>query len=245
MSGSSISGEIRKKVEKMPFGAFFDYSTLGIESSKVLSAAQSLSRLSRQGVIRRLSKGKYFKPKPSKFGNIRPQESAIIDSLTIRDNKRIGYITGLTVYNTMGLTSQISNTLIIATSNPLPPKQIEGYKVKYIRRNRSAFSTKDIPLFQLLDALSDIKEIPDASPDEAVKILKDQIEKLSSSDKDRLVMLSLSYNAGTRALLGALMEQYFPKVDTTKLKESMNRLSTFSLNISSSILPHKRSWSIV
>jgi len=145
----------------------------------------------------------------------------------------------------MGLTSQISNTLIIATSNPLPPKQIEGYKVKYIRRNRSAFSIKDIPLFQLLDALSDIKEIPDASPDEAVKILKDQIGKLSSSDKDRLVMLSLSYNAGTRALLGALMEQYFPKVVTTKLKESMNRLSTFNLNISPDILSRKRAWNIV
>jgi hypothetical protein len=241
---SSITEMIAKKVENMPAGSVFDYAQLEIASEQLVTAAQSLSRLARKGVISRLSRGKYYKPLQSKFGNNRPRESAIMDALTIRQNKRIGYLTGLSVYNQLGLTSQVSNTLVIATANPLQPKKIEGYKVKYVRRNTS-FVDEDIPLLQLLDALRDIKTIPDSKPDDSFKILKDRIADLSKVKKERMVTLALPFNPGTRALLGALMEQYFPDIRVSKLKQSINRLSTFETGISIEMLPNKRSWNII
>lgn len=241
---STITEIISKKVENMPAGSVFDYAQLEIASEKFVTAAQSLSRLTKKGVITRLARGKYYKPQQSKFGNSRPRESAVINALTIRQNKRIGYLTGLSVYNQLGLTSQVSNTLVIATANPLQPKNIEGYKVKYVRRNTS-FLDEDIPLLQLLDALRDIKTIPDSKPDDSLKILKDRIADLSKVKKERLVVLALSFNPGTRSLLGAMMEQYFPDISVSKLKQSINRLSLFELGISIEILPNKRSWNIL
>lgn len=172
------------------------------------------------------------------------RESAIIDALTIRQNKRIGYLTGLSVYNKLGLTSQVSNTLVIATASPLQPKKIEGYKVKYVRRNAS-FVDEDIPLLQLLDALRDIKTIPDSKPDDSLKILKDLIADLSKVKKERMIALALFSSPGARALLGAMMEQYFPDIRVSKLKQTINRLSLFELGISTEILPNKRYWNII
>lgn len=240
----SVTEMISKKVENMPAGSVFDYAQLEIASDQFVTAAQSLSRLTRKGVISRLSKGKYYKPQQSKFGNSRPRESAIVNSLTLRQNKRIGYLTGLSVYNQLGLTSQVSNTLVIATANPLQPKKIEGYSIKYVRRN-VIFLDNDIPLLQLLDALRDIKTIPDAHPDDTFKILKNRIADLSKVKKDRLTSLALSFNPGTRALLGALIENYFPEVRVAKLKQSINKLSVFETGVSSALLPNKHSWNLI
>jgi hypothetical protein len=241
---SSITEIISKKVESMPDGAVFDYAQLEIGSDQLVNAAQSLSRLTRKGVIARLAKGKYYKPQRSKFGNGRPRESAFVDALTVRQNKRIGYLTGLSVYNQLGLTSQVSNTLVIATANPLQPKKIEGYNVKYVRRNVS-FLDDDIPLLQLLDALRDIKLIPDSNPDDSLKNLTARIGGLPKVKKERLTTLALSFNPGTRALLGALIEKYFPEVKVSKLKQTINRLSVFETGVSSELLPNKHSWNLI
>jgi len=228
----------------MPAGSVFDYAQLEIDSGQFLTAAQSLSRLTRKGVISRISKGKYYKPSQSKFGNSRPRESAIVDTLTVRQNRRIGYLTGLSVYNQLGLTSQVSNTLVIATTNPLQPKKIEGYNVKYVKRN-VRFLEEDVPLLQLLDALRDIKTIPDTNPDDSLKILKGRIADLPKVKKGRLITLALSFNPATRALLGALMEEYFPSVKVSKLKQSINRLSVFETGVTAELLSNKNSWNLI
>ena len=228
----------------MPDGSVFDYAQLEIGSDQFVTAAQSLSRLTKKGVISRLSRGKYYKPQQSKFGNSRPRESAIVNALTIKQNKKIGYLTGLSVYNQLGLTSQVSNTLVIATANPLQPKKIEGYNVKYVRRTVS-FSEEDIPLLQLLDALRDIKTIPDSNPDDSFNILKERIADLSKVKRERLISLALSFNPGTRALLGALIENYFKGVSVSKLRQSINRISVFETGVSSEVLPNKNSWNLI
>jgi len=240
----SITEIIYKKIAEMPVGSVFDYAQLEIASDKFVTAAQSLSRLARKGIISRLSKGKYFKPQQSKFGLGRPTESAIVDLLTIRQNKRIGYLTGLSVYNQLGLTSQLSNTLVIATKSPLQPREIKGHIVKYVKRNVS-FLEEDIPLLQLLDALRDIKTIPDSNPNDSFKILKGHIANLSKIKKKRLISLALSFNPGTRALLGALIENNFKGFSVSKLKQSINRLSIFETGISSNLLPNKQSWNLI
>ena len=234
---------VRKKVEKIPPGEVFDYRRFNMASSDELSLAKALSRLTQEGVIARLSRGKYYKPQETAFGKLRPSESTLVEALTMRNNKRIGYITGITVYNRLGLTSQVSNILVIATNKPLPPKTVEGYKVKYVKRELD-IRDHDIPLLQILDAIRDIKTIPDSSPDEVIRILTSKIKGLSGQEKKQLTKLALSYNAGTRALLSAIIDKYMPRIPVGKLASSLNKLSSYEIGVSESILPNKSIWHI-
>jgi hypothetical protein len=240
---ASTAQIVRQKVEKMPPGEVFDYSRFNFEASEELSLAKSLSRMARQGAIVRLARGKYYKPKNTSYGRLRPSESALVEALTFRNSQRIGYLTGTSVYNRMGLTTQVPNTIVIATNKPLPPKTMEGYRVKYVKREVD-IRDQNIPLLQTLDAISDIKYIPDTSPEEVIKVLVVRIKSLSEEERRQLVKLSLNYNAGTRALLGAILEKYVPTVEVNKLADSLNPLSTYEIGVSETILPNKQSWNI-
>ncbi|MBS1491427.1 MAG: hypothetical protein JSS93_12950 [Bacteroidetes bacterium] len=240
---SSTAHVVRKKVEKMQPGEVFAYSNFNLDKSEELSLAKSLSRLTKEGAIVRLAKGKYYKPKNTLFGKLRPSESTLVDALTKRNNQRIGYLTGISVYNRLGLTSQISNTLVIATNKPLPPKLLEGYKVKYVRREFD-IRDQDIPLLQILDAIRDIKSIPDSSPDETLKVLVSKIKELPEEDRNQIVKLALNYNAATRSLLGAMLQRYVPRMPINKLAESLNVLSSYEIGVSENILPNKSDWNI-
>src|SRR5437016_1621612 len=79
-------------------------------------------------------------------------------------NKTVGYLTGITAYNRLGLTNQVSNTLVIARNNMQPVQQRGGYRVKFVKRNID-FNQADTSLLQLLDAMQDIKKMPDATVD--------------------------------------------------------------------------------
>jgi len=204
----------------------------------------TLSRLRSEGRIVRLAKGKYYKPEESRFGKLRPRESAIVEAMTTRNGKKFGYLTGLSVYNRLGLTSQVSNVLEIATSKQLPSRDIEGYKIKYRQRNLP-IKEVDIPLLQLLDAIRDIKRIPDASPNDVLKVLVKRVADLSEKDRGRLVSLALYYNPATRALVGALLEQIGADVSTRKIAASLNALSKYKIGIDEQLLPNKADWSII
>jgi hypothetical protein len=240
---STIAQLVRDRIDKLDPGAVFDYDTLKLNASEVGSVAQSLSRLRSEGVIERLEKGKYYKPKKSAYGRIRPSENEIIQLFTRKNNKWIGYLTGLLVYNKLGLTTQVSNTLVIATPNPKEPKELDGYKIRFVKSNAD-IREQDIPLLQILDAFQDISSIPDSSPDESLKVLRRKINALNDAEKKRLPRLAKDYRPRTRVLLGAFLECFFDGIATTDLKKNLNKLSTFELGVSEKALPNKSSWNI-
>ena len=240
---ASTAQIVRRKIEKIEPGAIFGYSRFNLRKSEEMSLAKALSRLTKEGAIVRLAKGKYYKPQGSLFGKLRPSEAAVIEALTIRNGQRIGYLTGAAVYNKLGLTSQISNTLVIATNKPLPPKVIQGYKVKYVKREID-IKDQDIPLLQILDALRDLKNIPDATADEALNVLIDMIKTFSEDEQKRLARIALNCNACTRALLGAILEQYVPSIPVSNLYNSLNKLSSYEVGVSKNILGNKNNWNI-
>src|SRR6478735_10586684 len=131
---NSIAESVKSKVNKIEPGVVFSYTSFKLDDTDKMSMANTLSRMVRKGTIVRVAKGKYYKPKQSTFGQLRASERQIIDAVTIRKGERIGYVTGLSVYSLLGLTTQISNTITIATNTRLPAKEIEGYKIKFVQR---------------------------------------------------------------------------------------------------------------
>jgi hypothetical protein len=145
------------------------------------------------------------------------------------------------LYNQWGLTTQVPNKLTIARRSRLPEKEIEGYKIKFVARP-FPFKEADIPMLQLLDALTDIRQIPDTSPLTAVPLVVAKMKELQLSHLNRLTRLALEYPPSTRALLGALLITHFPEQKTELLQASLNPLTRFQLDGIETLVSNKSKW---
>ncbi|MCL2526337.1 MAG: DUF6088 family protein [Coriobacteriia bacterium] len=76
-----------------------------------------LKRLTERRVIERVAKGLYGKTVSSKFGTMLVgRENIIADSLIRKDGRRVGYVTGASLFNSLGLCTQVPRRLQIATN---------------------------------------------------------------------------------------------------------------------------------
>jgi len=155
----------------------------------------------------------------------------------------VGYVTGTAQYNRLGLTTQVSDVIVIARNTRLPEKDVNGYKVRFVTRTIK-FTGKDVPLLQLLNAIRDIKYIPDTSVDKSVSVLVSKLRSLKTEELKRLVKLANQYNPATKALVGALTEYCFIGIDVTELSKSLNPLTKYKIGIAVSMLPTIPKWSI-
>lgn len=187
----------------------------------------------KSGLIEKIGRGKYYKPKESVFGNIGPNQSEIVKDLMFDNGVLSGYITGYTVWNQMGLTSQISNIIIIGTSRRRDSLKRGNYQVRFIVQPNKI--TKDsIPFLQILDSLKLIKQIPDTNVAKSITILKNHIKSLDESNLSKLVRLSKKYPPRVRALLGAILESTGNYDYTEDLKISLNPSTTYAIGLSGS-----------
>jgi hypothetical protein len=207
---------------------------------KRMAMAKELSRLAQKGVISRLERGKYYKPRQTTYGELKPSESEVINSLVGASN---GYLSGVGMFNSMGLTSQVASTVEIAVSDFRPPKEIAGLRIKY-RKSMVKILSENREVLPILDAFRYINKIPDTTPDNSLKVLIDIVKSLSNAKKRQLLESAVEYNPATRALIGAVFELNFPTFTTENLYSSLNPLSFYRLGISHEVLPNKSKWRI-
>ena len=234
----SIANKVKREVNDLREGQAFVIATEGRSEAAYFKI---LSRLVKAGKLARIEKGKYYKPSKTRFGTLRPSETQIVKSLTQRGDKTVGYLTGNVLYNQWGLTTQVPNTLTIARRNRLPEKELSGYKIKFSVRP-FPFTAIDIPLLQLLDGLTDIRRIPDAAPASVIPILVSKMREILPYQLNQLVKLSMDYPPSTRALLGAVLETYFPNQETAELLASLNTLTRFRLKDIEIAVKNKAKW---
>jgi hypothetical protein len=99
-------------------------------------------------------------------------------------------------------------------------------------------------LLGFLDAIKDIKRIPDCSVGQAVNILSSKINKLSEKQISELVKYALLYPTRVRALTGAILENLNIQANTEKLKQSLNPLTNVKLSLKETELPTIKNWNI-
>lgn len=225
-------------------GKLFTYSDLCVIPKQIPAISKMLSRLVEKGEIERFTKGVFYKPKQTKYGLLKPSEQEIIDLIITKKLNSKGYVTGINVYNKIGLTTQVSNVITISTPNQQSLVKIETLKINY-RKGIAPSSPADVALLQLLDAITDFKKIPDRNDDLFTKIIQNKIINYDDKTLKRLLSLSLEYAPRTKALLGAILEISGFREMANPLKLSLNVLTTFKLNISEDVLPNKNEWNIV
>ncbi|WP_162428198.1 DUF6088 family protein [Pontibacter pudoricolor] len=239
----SIMQLVREKVKQTPPGQLLTYADFKLKDSHFEALAAALSRLAKQGMLERLGRGRYYKPKETIFGNIQPTEKVLIDKLKVSGSKVKGYESGIGLYNQLGLTTQVAQEVTLMTKKQRRTARFGKTKVRFMQ-SPTDFKAPDIDKLQLLDALRDFKKIPDRNSAQIIAILRKHLTALTEREQKRLVQLALDYNPATRALLGALLAQLGQLEKAIKLKQSLNPLTSYKLGIPEAVLPNAKDWNI-
>jgi len=239
-----VSDIVNNKIDRLRTGYIFTYDDFDIPVDKVDALKKVLSRLVASGKIARLSKGQFYKPERSEFGVLRPPEYQVVKDLLEENNKIVGYLTGVSVYNKFGLTTQVSNTILIGTNIDRKPRKRGKYSIRFVKQ-RNTITNENIEKLQLLDAIRFIKRIPDANVSQSCFRIISIINKYSIADQQSIIKYALKYNPGTRALLGAILDQVNNSIKTESLYSSLNPATEFKIGITDDVLITKEKWRIV
>ncbi|MCF8355691.1 MAG: DUF6088 family protein [Melioribacteraceae bacterium] len=230
-------------IDRFPKGYVFTYADLITEVKKKEAVIKALNRMVKSGKISKLSKGKYYKPEKSVFGELPPNQRQVVKDLLEEEGKPIGYLTGYSIYNQLGLTTQVSNTIQIGKNEIRPAFKRDRYKISFIKQ-KNTITKENIPLLQILDTIRYIKKIPDTSLAASCKRLMAIIKDLSLYDKETMVRLAMKYPPSTRALLGAMMEELGNTKPIEPLKKSLNPITDYKFTGISKVLSTTENWNI-
>lgn len=238
----NIMNDIHKVLAKTKEGVVMTPADFNVPIGQQPSLIVALNRLVASKELKRLSKGKYYKPKNSVFGMLPPETTEVVKDLLIKDNKVIGYITGTNAFAQLGLTTQISSTILIGTNKYRRPIKRGTNQVAFLLQPNE-IAKRDINLFIILDAIRLIQSIPAATPSECIEVLMANIKDLCESEQKRLQKLAMAYAPYVRALLGAMYEQI--DLPCQQLKLSLNGTTNYRIPISNNVLPTKSKWRII
>lgn len=227
----------------MQVGTTFKYQQLGIDQSDYGAAAKAMERFIKKGMIKRVSTGVFYKPKQSAFGELKPREDELLKPYLFQDGKRIAYITGGSLYNRMGLTTQVSKTIKVASKVKRVTTKIGKTQVKPVKSYVDV-TNENYYLLGILDALKDFKVISDLDKKSAIALLKNKINKLSKNDQSKIIRYALKYPPRVIALLGAILELSKKKDGLESLRTNLNPLTTYNLRIKKETLPTAPGWNI-
>jgi predicted transcriptional regulator of viral defense system len=238
-----VAQKIEKQINKLKEGTTFKYQQLSIESNEYSAAAKAIERLIEKGIIKRVSTGVFYKPKQTIFGELKPNEEELLKPYLFQNNKRIAYITGISLYNRMGLTTQVPRKIKIASRDKRITVSVGNIKGNPVKSYVDV-TDKNYTLLEILDTLKDFKKIPDLDKKSGIKIISTQLNKLNTKDIKKLIDCALSYPPRVRAFLGSLLEQIEFSIELKPLKKSLNPLSEYDYGIDKKTLPTITNWNI-
>ncbi|MCD7710444.1 MAG: DUF6088 family protein [Porphyromonadaceae bacterium] len=237
-----IREDIKRKISALSEGLVVSASDFDIPRRYRATLVKALNQFEYAGVLKRVSKGRYYKPQKSYFGEQFPSEREIVKDFLEKGNKVVGYITGTRAFSSLALTTQVSSTIMVGTNVSRRPVNRGQYRIVFLLQP-NLIVKEDIPLFILLDALRLIKKIPATTPGETILQIMAWVKELSDADRNRLIELGKAYKPYVKAQLGAIFEYLgYPFYD---LQEMLNPVSHYRLGITSAVLPTSSHWNII
>jgi Family of unknown function (DUF6088) len=231
VSKRATARTVRERVRrgKARFWKHTDFS--GLPPAAVATA---LSRLAREGELRRVGKGVYYRAAPTSFGMSTPAFSAAAAETL----KAPVHPAGLTAANALGLTTQNPRRPEYATPASAPPSALRDAVVHTGRPAlRATLSAQD---GAMLEVLRERARSSDLSPEETVQRL---LRLLSDEGRFRgLASAAMAEPPRVRAMLGALGQELgMPPALLDRLRRTLNPLSRFDFGCLRT-LRHAREW---
>lgn len=149
-----------------------------------------LKRLADRGSLHRIEKGMYCKVKQTLFGELLPDmEKVLSEQLIFEGNQIIGYETGPSYSNKIGLCSWMPREQYIATNRYR--KQIPNQVKIKVCRPTVEINTENYKYLQALDMIQGMDELPiDASDPE--RIIREMLVK-NQLQNEILILLARKY----------------------------------------------------
>ena len=152
-----------------------------------------LKKLTDSGIICRFEPGVYYFPKTDIFGEqmTLSADTVAVHKYIMRRGKRVGYYSGHTLANHMGLSTQVPFTQEINSN--FSPASVRKTAIKnrqyIIRRPVVEITEENAPVLQFLDCLKDIEKCTDIEPERCGKILTEYARKYDITKKkiDRFI----------------------------------------------------------
>lgn len=235
--------KLANSINRFAKGYVFTASSFKGEVKSVDAARKALSRMADAGRIVRLSKGRFYKPESSPFGVLPPGPDEVVKDLLESRGRVIGYLTGLSVYNTLQLSTQVGRVIQIGRNEVRPPLRRGVYRIVFLKQ-KNRIAPENIPLLQLLDCIRTVKKIPGTSVADACVRLRALVAERTEEDRRTLVRLAMKYPPSTRALLGALLDEPVNSALSVRLMESLNPLTTFCIPGAGQVLECADVWRI-
>ena len=177
----TVAKKIKQKIDSIKEGTTFKYYHLGLQQNEYIAAAKAMERLIKKDKIKRISTGVFYKPVKSIFGELYPNEEQLLKTYLFQGSRRIAYITGKTLYNRMGLTTQVPEIISVACRIKRISINIGTLKIK-TRKSYTDVTNKNYKYLEILDAIKDFRTIPDIDFKSAISILKYKIENYSDQE---------------------------------------------------------------
>lgn len=197
------------------------------EGLPAAAVAQALSRLSRQGMVQRLSKGLYYRSRSTAFGPSKPNRSQI-QSLPLR--RKGVFPSGVSAANLLGFTTQNPGRVEVATTGASLPRLIVGKETVIHTRRPETWRELSQEDAAFLDFLRNRGAASELSPEKTVSRLIALARERGRMD--RLLKVAESEPPRVRAMLGAIAEQIGkPAGRLRQLRSGINPLSRFEFGI--------------
>jgi hypothetical protein len=209
-----------------------DFRDLSFEA-----VAQALSRLTREGLLERLSKGVYYRTRETALGKSRPNP-ATIQKLASRTKKV--FPAGIAAANRLGFTTQTARRPEVATSALSLPRKLVGKEAVIHARRPEAWASLSETDAAVLDFLRRRGQTSELSP---AKTVSRTVSLLSEGGRyERLLRVADTEPPRVRAILGAIGDQLGKnRKALQRLRESLNPFSKFDFGVLSG-LPKARNW---
>ena len=193
------------------------------ENMPFTAIAQALSRLFRLGMIQRLGKGLYYKPRQTAFGPSKPNPSQL-RSLPIF-GKGI-FPAGCAAANLLGFSTQQAARLEVATNGLSLPRLIVGKETLIHTRRPESWQELSYKDAAILDFLRQRGSFSEFSPEETVDKLLQHFH--DTGRFKHLLQVAMSEPPRVRAILGAIGQELgYSEKQLSDLRKSLNSLSKF------------------
>jgi len=216
---NSIAGRIAERIDSSGEDTLWTYGDFGGMPETAVAAA--LSRLARTGKLSRIRNGVYYRPKKTRFGLTSPDASQV--TAAVLNRRGISSVaSGVGAYNRLGLTTQTSSTVTFDVSKNVAAVKtgVPGrVRIRCVGKLRGITPDERAAI----DALRDLKWIPDSRPAESIHRLV-ELFRNGRLDFIRVAGAVRHEPPRVRALVGTIGTLISAEAELlNKLKASLNR----------------------
>lgn len=236
--------EIVRRVDALGEDRIFSISDLDLPTDWWSNVKVKLGRMVKDGTLIKIANGKYYRPRISILGPVPPSTEELVKDLLYNDGKLVGYLTDYSIWDSMGLTSQFSSTIVIGLNRRKDPTTRDGREIRFVLQPNE-ITEQNVHLLQILDTIKFIKKIPDTTVERSISRLREIFADIEDKELVMLAELSEKYPPRVRAIAGSLMEAVGKPEIAARIKGTLNPLTEYRIGINHSILPSLSNWNIV